>query len=70
MYVVAGPGHDEPDTLVWIDKNRLMSSLLEGVQAPTGVTEPERLGASPVSSAEAHPEADQEAEEDAQAVTP
>jgi hypothetical protein len=34
MYVVAGT-EAEPDVLVWIDKNRLMSSILEGVQAPT-----------------------------------
>jgi hypothetical protein len=34
MYVLPGTGN-EPATLVWIDKNRLMSSILEGVQAPT-----------------------------------
>ncbi|MDP9481827.1 MAG: hypothetical protein M3P84_01235 [Chloroflexota bacterium] len=45
MYVVAGLG-DEPATLVWIDKNRLMSSILEAVQTPT---------ASPSSSAGASP---------------
>ena len=45
MYVVAGLG-DEPATLVWIDKNRLMSSILEAVQTPT---------ASPGPSSEASP---------------
>ena len=45
MYVLAGTD-TEPDTLVWIDKNRLMSSLLEGVQAPTASPAPS-AGASP-----------------------
>ena len=45
MYVVAGLG-DEPATLVWIDKNRLMSSILEAVQTPS---------ASPGPSSEASP---------------
>ena len=39
MYVVAGLG-DEPATLVWIDKNRLMSSILEAVQTPTASPPP------------------------------
>lgn len=34
MYVIPGTG-DEPATLVWIDKNRLMSSILEQALAPT-----------------------------------
>jgi hypothetical protein len=34
MYVVAGTG-TEPATLVWIDKNRLMTAILEAVKAPT-----------------------------------
>ncbi|HSS36379.1 MAG TPA: hypothetical protein VLR93_08890 [Patescibacteria group bacterium] len=45
MYVLAGTD-TEPDTLVWIDKNRLMSSLLEGVQAPSASPSPS-AGASP-----------------------
>ena len=45
MYVVPGLG-DEPATLVWIDKNRVMSSILEAVQTPT---------ASPSPSSEASP---------------
>ena len=62
------PGPDtEPDTLVWIDKNRLMSSLLEASRRRRPHPSPS-AGASP--SAEAHPEGDEEAEEDAQAVTP
>jgi hypothetical protein len=45
MYVVAGLG-EEPATLVWIDKNRLMSSILEAVQTPTASPGPSS-GASP-----------------------
>ncbi len=48
MYVVAGTD-TVPDTLVWIDKNRLMSSLLEGVKAPTASPSPGG-GASPSAS--------------------
>jgi hypothetical protein len=34
MSVVAGTG-TEPDTLIWVDKDRVMSSLLEAVAAPS-----------------------------------
>ncbi len=36
MYVIPGTaGTEEPATLTWIDRNRLMSSILEAVVAPT-----------------------------------
>ncbi len=49
MIVVAGTG-SEPDTLIWIDKGRVMSSLLEAVQGPA--VSP---GASPSASPSATP---------------
>jgi hypothetical protein len=49
MYVLPGTG-SEPATLVWIDKNRLMSSILEGVQAPSASPTP-----SPTSTPKATP---------------
>ncbi len=45
FYVLPGTG-DIPDTVVWIDKNRLMSSLLEAVKVPTASPSPS-AGASP-----------------------
>ncbi len=55
FYVVAGAaGTDEPDTLVWVDKNRLMSSLLEAVKAPTATPSPS-ASAGPSSSAKPTP---------------
>ena len=53
MYILAGT-ETEPDTLVWIDKNRLMSSILEGVKAPTASPSPSG-GASPSTSPKASP---------------
>ena len=53
MYIIAG-AESEPDTLVWIDKNRLMSSLLEGVQTPTASPGPSG-GASPAVSPKPSP---------------
>jgi hypothetical protein len=55
MYVVAGLA-DEPATLVWIDKNRLMSSILEAVQTPTASPGPSS-GASPSVKPSATPKA-------------
>jgi hypothetical protein len=55
MYVVAGLG-DEPATLVWIDKNRVMSSILEAVQTPTASPGP-GSGASPSVKPSATPKA-------------
>jgi hypothetical protein len=48
FYVVPGTG-DIPDTVVWIDKNRLMSSLLEAVKAPSASPSPS-AGASPAAT--------------------
>ncbi len=53
MYILAGT-ETEPDTLVWIDKNRLMSSILEGVQTPSASPSPGG-GASPSTSPKASP---------------
>jgi hypothetical protein len=47
-------GTDEPDILVWVDKNRLMSSLLEAVKAPTASPSPS-ASAGPSSSAKPTP---------------
>ncbi len=51
MIVVAGTG-SEPDTLIWVDKGRVMSSLLEAIQGPTASP-----GASPSASSSASPAA-------------
>ncbi len=51
MYVVAGTG-TEPATLVWVDKNRLMTAILEAVKVPVGSPSP---SAKPAASASPTP---------------